>query len=64
LVLILVLSTQSLALTVVRLALPSASELDLIPREVGVAFSLLYKDLNESEKKGRTAVSSVSTPFT
>jgi hypothetical protein len=45
LVLVLVLGTQSFSLPVVGLTLASASELDLITREVGLGFSLLNEYL-------------------
>lgn len=45
LVLVLGLSTQSLTLTVVSLSFASASELDLVPREVGLGLSFLNERL-------------------
>jgi len=45
LVLVLVLATQSLSSTVIGLTLASASELDLVPRKVGLGFSLLNERL-------------------
>ena len=55
LVLVLVLGTQSLALTVIGLTLASASELDLITREVGLTLSLL----NENLKTRKAALASL-----
>ena len=53
LVLVLVLGTQPLALAVIGLTLASAAELDLIPRKVGLGFSLLNESL-ERERKATT----------
>ena len=51
LVLVLVLGTQSLSLAVVGLTLASASELDLITREVRLTLSLLNENLKMKEER-------------
>jgi hypothetical protein len=51
LVLVLVLRTQTLALTVIGLSLAAATELDLVPREITLASSGFDEWLREEEEE-------------